>query len=351
MISDYSRQMRLAGVGESGQLRLSRSSVLILGAGGLGCVVAPLLAGAGIGRLTLVDHDRLEVSNLHRQTLYRRDQIGEYKAELAVQAVRELNPDVSATAVTGKLIGAELLEQMEGHDLVLECTDDFANKLMVSDAAVALSKSAVFANAVQREGQLQTYTGEPDAACLRCLWHEVPGNTPTCEQTGVLGSAAATIGAMQATEALQMLLAGQPGFVYEGLKNRVLYYDFSSYQQRVVRLNISAECAAHQTTFNREAFMSQHQPMEFSGSFEEAEKSGFRVVDIRDPATAAQAPLPVACEILTPNEVAEMLQTEPDGSPLLLVCYAGRTSLGVAAQLRELGFNQVFSKVGGAASG
>ena len=346
---DYSRQKRLRGIGEAGQSRLAASTVLIIGAGGLGSAVIPLLAGAGVGKLTIVDYDHLEVSNLHRQTFYRMSQVGKPKAQLAADEVRKLNPAVEVQAINHKLAPQELLDLVTGHDLVVECTDDFANKLMVNDAAVLLKTPAVFANAVQREGQLQSWTAEADSACLRCLWPEVPANTMTCEQTGVLGSVPAVIGSLQATEALQLLLQGDPEFFYQPLKNRVLIYDMATYQQRLMKLPQSVDCGLHSENYTREQFLQEHQMMEYTGTFKNALAEGYTVVDIRDSATAAQQPLPVPCL----NVAADQLLSHPDidlEEPVLLVCYMGRTSLSVTAQLRNMGYEKVFSKANGAQS-
>ncbi len=347
---DYSRQIRLRGFGERGQAALTQSRVLVIGAGGLGCNLIPQLAGAGVGTITIIDHDRLEASNLHRQTLYKAGQIGRLKAELAAAAAMDINPGIEARALTRKLHAEELLVQIKDQDLVLECTDDFSNKLLVNDAAVLLRKPAVFASAVQREGQVQTYTGEPDSACLRCLWSQVPTHTLSCEDTGVLGSVPACIGNIQATEAVQWLVHNESpndGFLYQSLKNRVFYFDAATYQQRILELKTSRTCSTHAADYSREKYLSTHENLEYSGSFAEAQAAGFEIIDIRDPETARANPLPAECTIRSRQE---LLNEDPVDKPLLLVCYQGRTSASLAAQLRQRGNLSAYSKSGGANS-
>ncbi|MBC6428534.1 MAG: HesA/MoeB/ThiF family protein [Cellvibrionales bacterium] len=345
---DYSRQMRLTGIGPAGQRRLRTARVLVLGAGGLGSAALPILAGAGVGALTVVDPDALEASNLHRQTLYRSDQPGQPKADLAAAALRRLNPDVAVTAIARKIDAAELLEQIAKHDLALECTDDIAAKLQTSDAAVLLRKPAIFASAIGRAGQLQTYGGGAHSACLRCLWPQIPGGAQTCDQAGVLGSVPALIGSLQAHEALQWLLRRQD-FPCKNLENRVLYYDAATFQQRLIRLPIAADCTAHRPTWNRAAYLRRHQSLEYRGTFAEAIAAGFQIIDLRDPAIAAQNPLPAPCQHQSPDQLLNA-PPEKTNKKTLLVCHRGHTSRRLAAQLRERGWNTVHSKTGGAQS-
>ena len=345
--ADYSRQQQLAGFGEQGQQALKQAHVLVIGAGGLGCGALPILGGAGVGRLTIVDHDKVEASNLHRQTLYRVDQLGQYKAELAAAYVQALNPEVTATAITRRLNATELLDTLAGVDLVLECTDDPAHKLRVNDAAVLLAKPAVFASAVNLEGQLQSFDGVRSSPCLRCLWPQVPTQVRSCAEQGVLGSVPAIMGNLQAHEALQLLTG-----VGQGLGSQVLYFDAADYRQRLIGLARAESCPVHSPDYDRAQFLASHSELEFEGSFDQAIAAGMVVVDIRDPSARQGNPLPVEYREALPDELTSIMSSELaelfERQPVLLVCYQGRTSLSLAAALRDQGYTQVFSKRGGA---
>ncbi len=343
--ADYSRQQRLSGFGSQGQEKLRDARVLIIGAGGLGCAVVPILAGAGVGHLEIVDHDQVDASNLHRQTIYRADQVGRPKADLAAEYAMSLNPEISATAHAGKLSAVELLNRLSEADLVLECTDDFNHKMRVNDAAVLLGKPAVFANAVSLEGQLQTFSGDRHCPCLRCLWQQVPASAMTCDAHGVLGSVPAFIGNLQANEALHVLTG-----IGDGLQQRVLYFDAVDYRQRLFRLKLSEDCHLHKPDYGREDFLTDHDSVEFCGTLAEALSKGMLVVDIRDEPVRSLKPLCVEHQCIPSSN---LLDESADAIRLLegkvlLVCYKGRTSLSVAAAMRGKGYSEVYSMAGGA---
>jgi adenylyltransferase/sulfurtransferase len=171
--------MALKEVGVAGQAKLRASRVLVVGCGGLGVPVISYLAGAGIGRLGLVDSDRLEPSNLHRQTMYALADVGKLKAELATERVRALNPDVDVRAYTTRLDALNAPDLIAQHDLVIDCTDNFSTKFLLNDYCVQLGKPVVFASVYQYEGQLQVV--QPGSACLRCVW-------PEATRDGIVGN-------------------------------------------------------------------------------------------------------------------------------------------------------------------
>ena len=178
----------------------------MIGAGGLGVPVLQYLAAAGVGRIGIVDGDVVEASNLHRQPLYGVADIGRPKAVAAADRLRSLNRDVRCEAHRRRTPRRRTSTRWSrDYDLVVECTDNFRAKFLVNDAVVRAGKPAVFASVYQYEGQLQAYLPRPDWPCLRCLWPEAPrdGMVGNCAEAGVLGPVPATLGAMQAMQALQ----------------------------------------------------------------------------------------------------------------------------------------------------
>ena len=167
---DYSRQMRLREVGEAGQARLRASTVGVIGAGGLGVPVLQYLAGAGVGEIVVIDGDRLEASNLHRQTWYSLADCGNPKATLAASRVVALNPEVKVRAETLRLDAMNATQLLAGCDVIVDCTDNFSSKFLLNDIAHSLGIPLVLASVHQFEGQLQLIDPRRGSACLRCLW-------------------------------------------------------------------------------------------------------------------------------------------------------------------------------------
>jgi adenylyltransferase/sulfurtransferase len=203
-LTRYSRQIVLPQFGGVGQQRLKAASICVVGAGGIGCAVIPALAGAGAGRLTVIDGDVLDLSNLHRQPLYRSRDVGEPKAALAAQFVRRLNPFTEVQPVEHRINPANAAELLAGHDLILDGTDNFATRLLVSDTAVRIGTPLVSAAAVQFQGQLGLFRGRP---CYRCFVGDAfdSDDCDTCAELGVLGALTGTVGNAAALLAVRTL--------------------------------------------------------------------------------------------------------------------------------------------------
>jgi len=195
-------------VGAAGQAKLTAAHVLVVGAGGLGVPVLQYLVGAGVGRITLVDGDRIAAHNLHRQPLYRMDQLGRYKAEAAAEALAALNPDVTVTPVTTWLDPANAPALVAAADLVMDCADTFAASLTLSDTCMAAGKPLIAASALALSGYVGGFCG--GAPSLRALFPDLPERGGTCDTAGVMGPVVATIGAIQAQMGLSALLGLTP---------------------------------------------------------------------------------------------------------------------------------------------
>ncbi|WP_349760126.1 HesA/MoeB/ThiF family protein [Rhodovulum sp.] len=207
-MSRYARQIMLPEVGPDGQDRLAQAHVLVVGAGGLGVPVLQYLAGAGLGRITLVDGDTVAAHNLHRQPLYRMDQIGAPKAQAATAALTALNPQVSITPVCAMLDPENAPAWVAAADIVLDCADTFAASLTLSDICAAQGKPLITASALGLSGYVAGCCG--GAPSLRAIFPDLPERGATCATAGVMGPVVAAIGALQAQMALAVQLALTP---------------------------------------------------------------------------------------------------------------------------------------------
>lgn len=221
----YARHIVLPQVGGFGQRRLKETRVVVVGAGGIGSAVIPSLAGAGIGQLTIIDDDVVELANLHRQPLFRERDVGYSKADLAVQFAHRLNGHIQAKPILQR-IGTDNAEQLlDGHDLVIDGSDNFATRLVTSDCTTAHQIPLVSAAAAQFQGQVGLFRGwEPDQACYRCFVGDAFDNDDcdNCAERGVLGAVSAIAGSFAALLAIRQIAnIGDEGagklFLFDGL--------------------------------------------------------------------------------------------------------------------------------------
>lgn len=236
----YSRQIMLPQFGIEGQERLRQSHALVIGLGGLGSPVAMYLAAAGIGRLTIVDFDRVDLSNLQRQILYRTTDIGRPKAEAAREHLLALNPLVDVTAVTRRLEGEALFAQVEQADVVIDASDNFATRFALNEACVRTGTPLVSGAAIRMEGQVTVFRPDRDESpCYRCLYKDEEELAEGCTETGVFTPLVGIIGGIQATEALKVLLdLGKP------LTGRLLLLDAQTLELRTIGLRRDPHCPA-----------------------------------------------------------------------------------------------------------
>jgi sulfur-carrier protein adenylyltransferase/sulfurtransferase len=349
---DYSRQIALREVGAAGQGRLRRAAVLVVGCGGLGVPAMTYLAAAGVGRIGLVDGDRLEASNLHRQTLYSLADVGKPKVELAAARLRDLNPEVDVRTHALRLDATTAPAVIEPYGLVIDCTDNFATKFMLNDTCVRLRKPVVFSSVYQYEGQLQVVRADRGGACLRCIWPQATrdGLVGNCAEAGVLGPVPGTFGTLQALEALKLLL-DLPGQLTEEL----LVLDLLTLNVTRVRTRRADDCPEHARTGpSADSASGAPEPVGLELSFDslqEALAEGLEVVDIREPHELARLATPCAGARHLP--VAQLLHGQPAlpaDRRCLLVCASGRRSLAAAQELRSRGYGAVFSLRGGIAA-
>jgi len=345
---DYSRQRALPEVGAEGQVRLGSARVLVVGAGGLGCAVLTSLAGAGVGEITIVDHDTVQPSNLHRQPLYTASDAGRPKAEAAAARLLDYNPTLSIRAITERLEERNATALLAEADVVVDCTDNFASKFLVNDAAVRAGVPAVLASVYQYEGQLQVVRPERGGSCLRCQWPEATrdGLVGNCEQAGVLGPVPAILGQLQAMEVLKIIL-GLPG----QLQDELLLVDLLACGQRRLAAPRNPGCRDGCVRIESAAVQFAPDDLDVELPLTAAAAAGYRVVDIREPMECRLEPLPLSGQQSLP--LARLLEgglrVEP-GRRYLLVCAHGVRSRAAAEFLRARGHANVWSLRGGLAA-
>ena len=201
----YARHIVLPQVGGAGQLKLKAAKIAVVGAGGIGAGAIPALTGAGIGHLTIIDDDRVELSNLQRQPLYSGDQIGERKVDLAARYIGKRNPYVECRTIADRIEGDNADAILSGHDLIIDGTDNFATRLTVSDAAVRLEIPLISAAAQQFQGQVALFHGKP---CFRCFVGDAfdADDCDTCAELGVMGALTGTVGNFSALMAIRAIV-------------------------------------------------------------------------------------------------------------------------------------------------
>ncbi|MDM7859929.1 molybdopterin-synthase adenylyltransferase MoeB [Alteromonas sp. ASW11-36] len=233
----YSRQINLPGIDLDGQERLLASRVLIIGIGGLGCAAAQYLATSGVGHLTLVDDDVVEVSNLQRQVLHSEATLGMLKVDSAKQALEALRPDLSLATISERLDEMALAKQVSSHDVVLDCTDNLISRNVINSACVAAEKPLVIGAAIRMEGHLFSVIPKQNTACYACLSRFFAESDLSCAEAGVLAPVVGIVGAAQALEAIKLLLKlGEP------TRNGLHVFDARQFSWQRFNVTKQADC-------------------------------------------------------------------------------------------------------------
>jgi len=354
----YSRHLLLPEVGVKGQRLLRRAKVLLVGTGGLGAPAALYLAAAGVGEIGLVDFDRVDLSNLQRQVLYTTPDVGRPKLAAAKERLERLNPGVAVVPHEVHLTSANALDVLRPYDVVLDGTDNFPTRYLVNDACVLLGKPNVYGSIYRFEGQVSVFDAR-HGPCYRCLYPEPPPAdlVPSCAEAGVLGVLPGVVGALQATEAVKLLLG-----IGEPLVGRLLLYDALAMRFRELTLRKDPECAlcsphATQTgLIDYPAFCGVPEPGTEAGGVPEVTPEELRaaldssepplLVDVREAPErsisniAGSLPIPK-------GELPERVDELTRARSVVVYCRSGVRSADAARTLLGLGFANVRSLKGG----
>ncbi len=352
----YQRHLSLSGFGPEAQEKLKRGSVLVIGAGGLGCPALLYLAAAGVGRITIIDADIVDVSNLQRQILYTTADTGISKSEAAAARLRALNPLIKVTPVVARFTHDNALAFVAAHDVVLDGSDNFATRYLVNAACVLAGRPLVYGAIQGFEGQASVFNfrGGPT---YRCLFPEppAPGTVPNCAEAGVLGVLPGLIGTIQATEAIKLLTGlGEP------LSGRLLLWNSLTMTSRTLRFAADAVSRAitelppegYGETCAVSSAVSVSNPDELSAAELRARLGSVQLIDVREDweraLGAIQPSVHAPLGTLEADSARATLASLEPQRPTVVYCAGGVRSMKALKPLRELhGFTSVISLRGG----
>ena len=356
----YRRHLSLPELGIEGQTRLLEASVLLIGAGGLGCPLAQYLAAAGVGCLGLVDDDVVDASNLQRQVLYRTSDVGRPKVEAAAERIGALNPDVRVDQYPVRLDSDNAMEIFGAYDVIVDGTDNFPTRYLSNDACVLLGKPNVYGSIYRFEGQASVFDAR-EGPCYRCLYPEPPppGSVPSCEEGGVLGVLPGMIAIIQATETVKLLTGvGVP------LVGRLLAYDALAMEWNEFRLSKDPECPVCGPSptvtelidyqgfcgFNpkdeSDSIVVQVRAQDVSARLDGSEE--ILLLDVRDPDELAEARISGARSIPLLELESRVAEIEDwRDRPVVVHCHHGGRSAQACEKLARLGFSRVENLDGG----
>ena len=370
----YSRHLSLAEIGESGQARLKRSSVLVVGAGGLGSPAALYLAAAGVGRVGIADFDTVDVTNLQRQVLHDTAAVGRPKTDSARRRLEAINPLIEIVTINEELTAANALEIIGAYDVVVDGTDNFTTRYLTNDACVLLGRPNVYGSVLRFEGQASVFA-MPDGPCYRCLFRHPPppGLVPNCAEAGVLGVLPGLVGTIQATEAIKLILGAGTT-----LSGRLLLIDALHMRFRTIRLHRDPECPACGTREIRELIDydavcgTGSRPSERGGANAGSQRSGaadpgvlqhitpselaerlrrgdaLDLIDVREPYEWRIARIEGA-RLVPLSQVAAAVGDLPKDREIVVYCHHGQRSQTAGQYFVSQGFERVWNLTGGIA--
>ncbi len=367
-VQRYSRHLIMPEVGMAGQKKLKAASVLLIGAGGLGSPLAMYLAAAGVGRIGLVDYDIVDYTNLQRQIIHGTSDVGRPKLESARERILDINPHVRVDGYEQPLTSANALQILAPYDIVIDGTDNFPTRYLTNDACVLLGKPNVYGSIFRFEGQASVFYAE-EGPCYRCLFPEPPppGLVPSCAEGGVLGVLPGTIGAIQATEAIKLIIGRGTSLI-----GRLLLYDALDMTFDEVRLRKNPSCpvCGPQPTITElidyEQFcgMPAHDRSLYVGADEQGMDvpqiapqelkrrldagEALQIVDVREAHEWQISNLEALGAFLVPqNTILDHMGELNMAGDIVVMCRSGQRSASVIRQLQEHGFQRLLNLDGG----
>ncbi len=357
----YSRHLSLPQVGLAGQKKIRSTSVLCIGAGGLGSPIALYLAAAGIGKLGIVDFDAVEYSNLQRQVLHGTSDVGRPKTDSARETIARLNPNVEVALYNTRLTSQNALEIIRPYDLVVDGTDNFPTRYLTNDACVLLKKTNVYGSIYRFEGQASVFAPHLGGPCYRCLFPEPPppGMVPSCAEGGVLGVLPGIIGTIQATELLKLALGAGVSLIGRLLLFNALEMSFREVKLRrdpccpvcgqnptiTSLIDYEVFCGVKSNSTENTMHPDEVTVQEMKRALDNP-ALGIKVIDVREPdehQIAHIAGVPLLPMSVLPHRFSEL---DPNQA-LYIHCKSGGRSLWAVQFFREHGFQNVKSVKGG----
>ncbi len=345
----YHRQMILPEIGQEGQARLAAARVLVVGAGGLGCPVLHYLAGAGLGTIGIVDHDNVDITNLHRQVLFSMDDTGRPKVQAAGDRLLALNPDIVIHAYGDELTDKNAAGLFSSYDIIVDGTDNFSTKYLINDVAVKLGKPFVYGAIQGFDGQASTF----DAAhgpCYRCLFPQPPrGVIPNCSEAGVVGALAGIIGTVQAMEIIKIVIGHES---FKPLRGNLWTIDSRTMETRLLTVPKCENCpvCSHPAA---EIFPQYASPICALATIREISCSDLDskealMIDVREQDEWDQGHIDGACHIpLSAIKKNSEIFSPYRKQSCILYCQRGMRSRMAAEILLAAGFSDLYSLAGG----
>lgn len=351
----YARHFTLPEVGSAGQQKLKDSSVLCIGAGGLGSPIALYLAAAGIGTIGIVDDDKVETSNLQRQIIHGQSWIGKPKLQSAKARLLETNPHTNIVTYNQKFTSANALHIAKDYDIIIDGTDNFPTRYLSNDVAFLLKKPNIYGSIFRFEGQMSVFAPHLGGPCYRCMLPEPPdpGTVPSCAEAGVLGVLPGIIGSMQAMEAIKLILgAGTPPL------GKLVHYDALNTNFRNFNLRKDPKCplCGKNPTITElidyEEFCGVKPPdtmteitvTELKAKLN-SELDGI-LIDVRLPAEHAECSIS-GSQLIPLPQILSGAATLPKDTPLYIHCKGGVRSARACTYLAEHGYTQLINIAGG----
>jgi molybdopterin/thiamine biosynthesis adenylyltransferase/rhodanese-related sulfurtransferase/molybdopterin converting factor small subunit len=355
----YSRHLIMPEVGMEGQLKLKAAKVALIGTGGLGAPLGMYLAAAGIGRIGLVDFDVVDFTNLQRQVIHGTKDVGRKKLDSAADTMLDINPFLEIDRHETALTSENALQILKDYDIVVDGTDNFPTRYLVNDACVLLKKPNVYGSIFRFEGQATVFAYE-GGPCYRCLYPEPPppGLVPSCAEGGVLGILPGTIGLIQATETVKLILG-----IGEALVGRLLLYDALAMRFRELKLRRNTECPVcgdHPTI--RELIDYQefcgipnqpHESVAAEGDIEPVEVKAkidrgdqFLLIDVREPHEYQICKIPYA-KLIPLGDLPKRVNELDSAQEIIVHCKSGVRSAKAVDFLKQAGFRKVRNMKGG----
>jgi len=349
----YSRHISLPQMGKEGQIKLMKSSILIVGVGGLGSPTIAYLAAAGIGKIGLIDNDKVEKSNLQRQILHNETDIGKMKVDSASNKIRLMNSNIEVVTYSKKLEKENALEIIDNYDLIIDGTDNFPTRYLISDACEILDKTWIYGSIHQFEGQITTfnYQGSPN---YRDLFPDPPPSdmVQNCEEGGVLGVLPGMIGSMQATEAIKLLLN-----LGKNLSGKLLVYDALTMNTKSFSYGHSerkkiTELGTYSETCESEIEKNNLPHLNITPAYAKQKlENGWKpfILDVRTERESAIASIQNTNLLIPHIEIMNHTEKIPKERDILVYCHHGGRSSMAATILNSMGFdsNRLFNMDGG----
>lgn len=337
----YNRQIILPEIGEDGQYKLLNSKVLVVGAGGLGVAILPYLAAAGVGEIGIVDDDVIELSNLHRQVIYKSSAVGKSKAKEAELMISELNPQVKVKAFSEKLSGKNVFNLFEKYDIIVDATDNISIKYLINDACLALNKPMVYGSIFRFQGQVSVFNYQ-NGPTYRCLYPDENNNALSCEDAGVIGISVGIIGMLQANEVLKMILG-----IGKVLSGKILVYNILSNEQQKYDFEKSDFEIITREAFDEKYNKSETEEVSFESVLNEIKDDSVLFLDVRNTDESPKINLKNQIQIPLMNLENEIEKLDKNQT-IYIFCQSGIRSKIAVELLQKHQFKNIKSIAGGA---